>query len=123
VRETIHLRLASLSQQTNSILSVAAAIGNDFEFTRCRLVARVSADNARRRLDEASAAGVVTPLGPDRFRFSHALIREAVYDDIDANSRVRLHGKIGEMIQDLHRDDLQPHLAELAHHFGEARTS
>ena len=123
VREAIHLRLGRLSQQTNATLSVAAAIGNEFEVRRCQLVAGFPADQVHPLLDEAAGADVVTPLGYGRYRFSHALIREALYGDIDTNTRIALHGKIGEVTEELYRDDIEPHLAELAHHFGEARSA
>jgi eukaryotic-like serine/threonine-protein kinase len=120
VREAIHLRLDRLSPQTNAILSVGAAIGNEFEVRRCQLVAGTPADQLHPLLDEAAGTDVVTRLGYGRYRFSHALIREALYGDIDTNTRIALHGKIGAVTEELYRDDLEPHLAELAHHFGEA---
>jgi tetratricopeptide (TPR) repeat protein len=120
VREAIHLRLGRLSQETGAILSAAAAIGNEFEARRCQLVGDASAAQIHPLLDEAAVAEVITALGYGRYRFSHALIREALYDDLDSNTRIRLHGKIAAVTEELYRDDLQPHLAELAHHFAEA---
>jgi tetratricopeptide (TPR) repeat protein len=120
VREAIRNRLAALSPQVNSLLAVAAAIGNEFEVVLCRLVARVSAGQVHRRLEEAASAGIVTPLGYGRFRFSHALIRGVLYDDIDTNRRLRLHRRIGEAMEEIHHEDLKPRLAELAYHFREA---
>ena len=73
VREAIRSRLDGLSSESNSILAVAAAIGNEFEFNLCQSAADVSADEAHRLLDEASSAGIVTALGHARYRFSHAL--------------------------------------------------
>ena len=120
IREAIRGRLDGLSPESNSILAVAAAIGNEFEFNLCQSVADVSADEAHRLLDEASRAGIVTALGRGRYRFSHALIREAVYDELDTNSRIRIHGKIANRLEEIYRENIDPHLAELAHHFREA---
>jgi hypothetical protein len=50
----------------------------------------------------------------------HALIREVLYDEIDTNSRLRLHRKIVEVMEEIHHKDLGPRLAELAYHFREA---
>ncbi|MDO8432339.1 MAG: AAA family ATPase [Candidatus Binatus sp.] len=117
VREAIRRRLADLSPEANWILSAAASIGNEFELNLCQNVADVSAGEAHRLLDEASRAGIVTALSQGRYRFSHALIRSAVYDDLDTDSRGRIHGKIAEAIEEIHAKDLRPHVAELAYHF------
>ena len=44
------------------------------------LVTSISAEQVNRLLDEAAQADIVTALGHGRYRFSHALIREALYD-------------------------------------------
>jgi len=120
VREAIRGRLDRLSAESNSILAVAAAIGNEFAFNLCQNVAEVSPQQARRLLDEASGAGIVTSLGRGRYRFSHALVRSAVYDELDANRRVLNHDRIANRLEEIYREDIDPHLAELAHHFREA---
>lgn len=120
VRDAIRHRIAALSRSTASVLSVAAAIGNEFDADSCRRVAALSSKTTQRLLDEASRAGIVIALWHARYRFSHALIREAVYDEIKPDRRVRLHRKIGGVMEATYRTSLQPHLAELAHHFSEA---
>jgi tetratricopeptide (TPR) repeat protein len=119
VREAIRIHLATLSAEANSILTWAAAIGNEFEVIVCRSAANVSADEANRVLDEAAGAGIARPLGGGRYRFCHALIRDAVYDGLDTSSRIATHRNIGERMEDLYRADIDAHLAELAHHFRE----
>ncbi len=64
--------------------------------------------------------GIVTAFGHGRYRFSHALIREAVYEELDTNGRVRIHGKIANRMEEIYRENIDSHLAELAHHFREA---
>jgi predicted ATPase len=120
VREAIRTRLATLSAEANSILTWAAAIGNEFELSLCRSAANASAEEANRLLDEAAGAGIVRPLGGGRYRFCHALIRDSVYDELDTSSRIATHRKIGELMEELYRADIDAHLAELAHHFREA---
>ena len=60
------------------------------------------------------------PGAPGRLRFSHALIRDALYEGIPAGQRLRLHQHAGEALEAFYQQDLGPHLAELAHHFVEA---
>ena len=125
VRESIRRRLAALSDEANSLLAIASVIGNEFEM---RLLERVSGRSPERiieQTDEAVRIGVLragTP-GFARQQFSHTLIREVLYDDLAANRRIELHGEIGAAIEEIHKDDLQPHLAALAHHFQVAGNS
>ena len=44
-------------------------------------------------------------------------MRDALYEDLPATRRLRLHREIGEALERLHARNLEPHLAELAHHF------
>jgi tetratricopeptide (TPR) repeat protein len=120
IQEAIRSRLDGLSPESNSVLAAAAAIGNEFDFDLCRIVADVSAEEAHRRLDEASSLGIAEAIWRGRYRFSHALIREAVYDQLDTNGRFRIHGKIANWLEETYLENIDPHLAELAHHFREA---
>src|SRR5207244_3203176 len=65
------------------------------------------------------AAGMIAEGGKDlaRFRFSHDLTRETLYDDLEYARRIELHGKIGEALEEIHAENLRPYLAALAHHF------
>jgi hypothetical protein len=60
------------------------------------------------------------PGAPGRLRFTHALIRDSLYESIPASQCLRLHQSAGEALEALYAPDLRPHLAELAHHFFEA---
>jgi tetratricopeptide (TPR) repeat protein len=120
VREAIRNRLHGLSPESNAILEPAAAIGIEFEFNLCQSMVDVSGHDLRRGLDEAARAGIVTTLGHGRYRFSHALMREAVYEELDTNGRVRIHGKIANWMEETYRENIDSHLAELAYHFREA---
>jgi len=56
------------------------------------------------------------------YRFAHDLIRETIYDDLPASSRLSLHLKAGEALEALYSSDRTSHLAELAHHYRESVT-
>jgi tetratricopeptide (TPR) repeat protein len=123
VRESIRRRLAALSDEANSLLSIASVIGNEFE---TRLLERVSGRSAEQivaQTDEAGRIGILKTGAPSFTgrRFSHALIREVLYDDLAANRRIEWHGDIGAAIEEIYKSDLRPHLAQLAHHFTAAR--
>ncbi len=119
VREAIQRQLGALSAEARALLAVAATIGNEFDFTLCRSVAEVPENGGRRLLEEAMRAGIVTAIDRGRHRFCHALIRDAVYEELDSARRVQRHGKIANCLEELYRENVDSHLAELAHHFRE----
>ena len=120
VREAIGQRLTALSDEANSLLKAAAAIGNEFEAGLCERVVGLSAELLHRRLDEASGGGIAKSLGQGRYRFAHPLIRSAIYDGLGAAERVELHHQIAVALEALYRENVEDHLAELAHHFRQA---
>jgi predicted ATPase len=123
LREAIRRRLAALSDESNSLLASAAAVGKEFDASVLQKASSAPVEEVRHLLDEAAAAGIVNALGKDRYRFSHALIRDSVYGGIDTNRRVKLHALLGETLEEMHTNKLQGHCAELAHHFKEAGIS
>jgi tetratricopeptide (TPR) repeat protein len=53
-------------------------------------------------------------------RFTHALIRDTLYDELTPGRRVHLHRRVGDSLERLYADNIESHLAELAHHFYES---
>ena len=123
VRESIRRRLSALSRGTNSLLSRAAILGLEFSAHRCRSLVNLSERTLYRALDESHKAGIISPLEPGRYRFTHGLIRNVIYNDIKAEARIRLHARTGELLERLYHNDPAAVLPELAHHFHEAQIS
>ncbi len=125
VHETIRYGLRRLSADCQRMLGVASVAGRDFDAELLRRSASAlhagpaDPDRTLDVLDEAVAAGLIGPLadGVARYRFSHVLIRDALYEYLPASQRVRMHRAIGEAVEDLFRDQLEAHFAALAHHF------
>jgi tetratricopeptide (TPR) repeat protein len=119
LRGLIRRRLAGLSTEAVSNLKVASAIGRDFELGVLQRISRLSVGRLTDALAEAERAGIVTedPSAPGRYAFAHELVREALYEDMSAARRLKLHRTIGLALEGTFRDDLEPRLAELAHHF------
>jgi tetratricopeptide (TPR) repeat protein len=53
-------------------------------------------------------------------RFYHDLVREALYEEIPPGQRARLHLGAGNTLESMYDSDLDPHLAEIAHHYFES---
>ncbi len=123
VREAIGQRLTALSDEANSLLKAAAAIGNEFEAGLCERVVGVSGELHHQLLDEASSGGIAKSLGQGRYRFAHPLICSAIYDGLGSAERVELHRQIAVALEGLYRENIEDHLAELARHFCQAAPS
>lgn len=122
VRETIGRRLRHLSEECNELLVLASILGREFRLDALRRVSERSRDDVLELLDQAIAAGLIAevPSAPGRLRFSHALVRDTLHEDMSPSRRVGLHRRVGEALEQLYADDREPHLTELAHHFFEA---
>ncbi len=124
VRDVIRTRLDRLSTQCNEMLRLAAVAGREFGLEQLRvLVEGVSVDELLSLIDEACAAHAIeeVPEVIERYRFTHGLIQESLVEELATTRRVRLHARIAEALEALYGDEVDPHAAELAHHFAEAR--
>jgi hypothetical protein len=122
IREVITRRLTRLSDATTRLLALAAVLGREFDLEALARLTGEQRDQLLELLDEAVAAKVVSdvPGALGHFRFSHVLVRDTLYEELPASRRVRLHRQIGEAVEERYRQDLEPHLAQLAHHFARA---
>ena len=122
IREVIGRRVARLPERYGRVLGLASVFGRDFWLPALERLCGVGAGELLDSLEEAIAAGLVAavPGAPGRLRFTHALIRDALYEAIPAGRRLRLHQQAGEALEAFYRPDLDSHLAELARHFVEA---
>jgi tetratricopeptide (TPR) repeat protein len=122
VSDTIGRRLRRLSVECGRMLGVASGLGREFDLAALGRLSGVSGDELLELLDEALAARIVdeVPGARHRLRFSHALIRDVLYEQLGAARRARLHREIADTLVALYSVDLAPHLGEIAHHYFEA---
>jgi tetratricopeptide (TPR) repeat protein len=122
VRAVIRRRLRHLSDNCRLVLALASVLGREFDLAELERVSDVSGEQLLEVLDEAAQERVITDLPgqPGRMRFAHVLIRDTMYDELTPGRRVQLHRRVGDALEELYADNLEPHLAELAHHFYES---
>ncbi|ORT54826.1 AAA family ATPase [Streptomyces sp. CB03238] len=91
VGAALHRRLALLGEPAVDLLGHAAVLGR--EFARGTLARTAGADEDRTGglLREAARAGLVEPLETGRFIFTHDLVRESLYEALDAPRLRRVH--------------------------------
>jgi tetratricopeptide (TPR) repeat protein len=119
VRAVIGQRMGRLSERCRSLLVPASVMGREFRLDALAQLTALGRDELLDAVDEAIAERVVgdAPGSPGRLRFGHALIRDTLYDGLTSARRLQLHKAVGEVLEAVYAADLEPHLAELAHHF------
>jgi class 3 adenylate cyclase/tetratricopeptide (TPR) repeat protein len=122
VREVVGRRVARLSSDANRVLRVAAVVGTEFELPVVKQAGDIDDEAIFSAVEEAIAARlVVETAGPvPRHRFTHALVRETLYDQLSAARRVALHRRVAEVIEEVHAAALDDQLPALAHHWARA---
>ena len=121
VREVVSARLARLAPATTELLELAATAGAEFELAIVRRGSRLQERELIAAVDEATRSGIIVEL-PGRqlaYRFSHELVRRAVYDRLSGVRRAELHLRIGEAMEAAEGRSART-LADLAHHFAAA---
>jgi DNA-binding SARP family transcriptional activator len=119
VRDAVQRRLAPLPDGTRRALSLASVLGREFDPA---LLESILGADAAEAVDTAIAARLVVaaPGAPGALRFSHALVRDAMYTAISSHRRRELHAQAAMALERRHAADLGPHLAALAHQFHHA---
>ena len=118
IRDVIAQRAGHVSESCNHVLGIASVLGREFTLDVLGALSERSTDDLLEILDEAVAARLVsdTPGVLGGVRFSHSLIRDAMYEDLSPSRRVRLHRRAAELLETI-RGGNPEHLAEIAHHY------
>lgn len=122
IRDVIVRRVRHLEAGAADLLIHAAALGPEFTSEVLRRVTDASPEAVLDRMGEASRAGLVAPVHGTlgRFRFTHDLIRETLYDELPPGRRMSLHRRIADTLQAMYGDAPDAYLSELAYHYVEA---
>jgi len=136
VREVIGRRLSRVSPGCNRMLTAASTMTGGFTWEALRAINGVTTVGSQPAapdapgdaqlldaLEEALRAQLVAERKGEAagtYDFTHALVRQTLYDELSTPRRVLLHRQIAEALEELYADDAEAHLAELAHHFYQA---
>ena len=119
VKQVIAFRLGRLDAPAAELLRVAAVIGRDIDGELLEGVVQLGEDEFLAALEEALGA-VLLVESDERtgsYLFSHALIRETLYESMSALRRARIHKRVGEAIEAAQGRRHERYLPELAYHF------
>jgi len=122
LQQSLTARLDRLGP-AREVAQIGAVIGRGFSYALIRAVAGIedaALQTALERLAEADIL-LVQGLPPDSYyRFKHALIQDAAYENLLKTRRQVLHRRVGEMLRDQFADSSTAEPELLAHHFTQA---
>jgi DNA-binding SARP family transcriptional activator len=119
VRETIVRRLERRSASCRLVLDTASVFGREFELEALGHVCGLGEEKLFAAIDEGTAARFVgdVPGATGRLRFSHVLMRDALYEELAATRRLKLHRDIAATLELRYAAALDRHASEIAHHY------
>ena len=119
IKAVISRRLDQLSPACQNTLSLAAVVGREFSLEVVERLSELSSDEVFDAVEEAIVQRVLAqPSGDaERYVFTHDLIRETLSQELSPARRLRLHGRIGAILESLVPESDTSHVAELAYHF------
>jgi DNA-binding SARP family transcriptional activator len=117
IRDVVRARIERLSAECTDALAAAAVIGESFDVTLLGAVCGRDQDGLLANLEDVVDAGLAEEVAAGRYRFAHALTRDAVYAGLGPGRRARLHRAAATALADRGAG-----LAEIALHRCEGAT-
>jgi DNA-binding SARP family transcriptional activator len=111
VKDVLARRLERLGDEVRDVLLLAAATGREVNLTVLGAASELTREGLAEALDAALAAHLLRDDG-GRYAFPHALVREALYEQVSSARRALLHARLAAALE---RSGAGP--AELSHHY------
>jgi class 3 adenylate cyclase/tetratricopeptide (TPR) repeat protein len=115
-------RIDRLEDEAKQVLKAAAVVGRTFFYRILKAItdAGSALDDDLVKLRRAELIDE-KQLAPElEYVFRHPLIQQATYDSLLQDRRRQMHARVGQCIEQLFEDRLEPFYAMLAYHFAKA---
>jgi tetratricopeptide (TPR) repeat protein len=122
LQQSLTARLDRLGP-AREVAQIGAVIGRGFPYALLRAVAGMEDTALQASLERLADADIllVQGLPPDSdYRFKHALIQDAAYENLLKSRRQILHRRVAEVLRDQFADSAAAEPQLLAHHFTQA---
>ncbi|MDP9435436.1 MAG: AAA family ATPase, partial [Actinomycetota bacterium] len=120
VRDALQSRLSGLSQPQRQTLELAAVVGEDVDVATLVAASAWSRDTTLLALDDGVAYGLLECPAPGRYRFAHALARQAVVELLPPSRRARQHARVAEALESRSTGSAR-RVRALAYHYAQAQ--
>jgi DNA-binding CsgD family transcriptional regulator len=117
VLDAVGARLARLRPEARDLIRTAAVLGRDVSLPVLAAASGLPATACGVLLDELAGHGLVDPIGPGSFRFSHVLVRDAVEAEMPTADRVDRHRAAARALEERGADEAGDHVADVARHW------
>lgn len=116
VAKTTSQRTSTISDGARHLLDIAAMVGREFDPAVVAAAAQVAVDRALSLIGEGVAAGILERGPGAGFRFTHALVRDAIDDSLDPAARAAGHLAVAVALE----KQANTPSSTIAHHYLEA---
>ncbi|HKN01782.1 MAG TPA: adenylate/guanylate cyclase domain-containing protein [Candidatus Binataceae bacterium] len=126
VQAILAARIDRLAPGHKDLLQTLAVIGKEFKLGLVRRVAANPEPELEPMLSELQLGEFIyeqPAVGDIEYTFKHALTRDVAYNSVLNERRRMLHGRIGPALESMYADNLDDHVAELAHHYSRSDNS
>ena len=120
VQAILAARIDRLAPDHKDLLQTLAVIGKEFKLGLVRRVAANSEPELEPMLSELQLGEFIyeqPAVGDIEYTFKHAMTHDVAYNSVLNERRRMLHGRIGPALESMYADNLDDHVAELAHHY------
>jgi class 3 adenylate cyclase/predicted ATPase len=122
LQQSLTARLDRLGS-AREVAQIGAVIGRDFSYKLLREIAGIGEVPLQAALEKLADADILLVQGlppASDYRFKHALIQDAAYENLLKSRRQGLHRRTAEVLRDQFADTAAAEPALLAHHFTQA---
>ncbi|HSO64379.1 MAG TPA: BTAD domain-containing putative transcriptional regulator, partial [Ornithinibacter sp.] len=117
VRDLVRHRTAELPPESAHVLRTAAVAGREFELLVVERASGADAGTVDAAVESALVLGLVEAADVGRYRFTHALVRDALYAMVPPPTRARAHAAVATALEDRYAGTVGAHVSELAEHY------
>lgn len=126
VNDIVAARVRRLKQETQTLLGMAAVLGQAFELSVLQRLAEVDDQTLLEGVEEATQAKLlydVTGISPgavERYEFVHAIVRKAIIERVSRARARRIHAAAAAALEQLFPHALEERADEIARHLVQA---
>jgi DNA-binding CsgD family transcriptional regulator/tetratricopeptide (TPR) repeat protein len=122
VREVVSQRVSRLAPSTTEVLEVAGVAGPEFTLDVVRRASGLDEPSLLEALDEGVRSGMIEEIPGTglAYRFTHELVRRALYDRLSGLRRAELHLRVGTVLEESLGATPVRGLVDVAHHLAAA---
>jgi|GEM_PF-2451956 len=114
-KDVLRVGFNALDNEARALLQRASVLGSTFELPVLQALCELPTLELLACLESAQKGGVILAETPHRYRFSHALLREVIYEELAGAQRASWHLRAAETLETLTK--AEPRYAEIALHY------